>query len=279
MLSAISMIKSYGLILTGLLLLSSCSSREKKIRETQADLYFSTGTQSLVSQEYTQALTALLKANELRPGNDEILNNLGMAYYFKGQKQQALKFLKEALSVNKDNSDVKVNLASIYFRDGDYQKAEALYKKVLEDLTYDKQARTYYNLGAIALQGKKDVALAQSYFKKSIKEDDNYCPSYFQLGLISFNRRQFNSALKSFKEASLGTCVDSPAPHYYQGLTYIELKRFNEARMKFDEIDTKFKKSAFAVKARTKMMEVNDIEARYRAESHASGKALDAPEF
>jgi type IV pilus assembly protein PilF len=266
--------------LLSLLVVSACSSNSSKVKIKQASLYFSSGTQSLLEQDYTQALTALLKANELSPNNSEILNNLGMAYYFKGEQDLAVRHLTHSLEIDDTNSDARVNLASIYYSAGKFNEAERLYKDVAKDLTYDKQARNLYNLGLLEMQHKKDLVGAESYFKRSLKEDGTYCPSYYQLGLIQFERRQFNGALKNFKEASSGTCYDSPAPHYYQALTFVELGKFDEARIKFDEIDSRFKKSAFAVKARAKSLELNNFEKRRTIEAHnRPQRALETPEF
>lgn len=268
-----------ALLVLGLFLFTSCASREKEIRQKQADLYYGAGTQSLLDKQYTEALKNLIKANELSPNNSDILNNLGMAYYFKGEHDLAVQTLKKALEINQDNSDAKINLASIYFKQGNIDGAEKLYKQVLKDLTYDKQARTYFNLGILEMQGRKNLVAAENYFKKSIKEDDNYCPSYYHLGLIQYERRQFNSALNNFKEATMGTCVESAAPHWYQALSLIELRRYDEARMKLDEIDTRFKKSVHAVKARSKMIELNELQKNKSIESHASRNVLESPDF
>ncbi len=275
----IGLIYRNSFILLLAILASACSSNAKKAKH-QSELYFGAGTQSLMSQDFTDALQNLVKANELDPNNDGILTNLAMAYYFKGERDLAVKTLKRAIEINEDNSDAKVNLASIYFKDGDFNNAEKVYKKVLKDLTYDKQARTLYNLGTIELQRKR-ISAAENYFSKSIKEESNYCPSYFQLGLIQYEKKQFNLALKSFKDATLGACYEtSPAAHYYQALTLASLKRFNEARMKYDEIDVRFKTTDYGAKARLKMNELNEIEKYNPAEeSHASRKMLESPEF
>jgi type IV pilus assembly protein PilF len=259
---------------------AGCSS-QSKLQNKQAGLYFSAGTQSLIDQDYTAALNSLLKANELNPENSEILTNLGMAYYFKDEKDLAIKYLKQALKINESNSDAKVNLASIYFKDGNYSAAEKLYKEVLKDLTYDKQARTYYNLGLIEAQVKKDLASAEDYFKRSIKEDENYCPSFFQLGMIQYQQRQYSTALKNFKEAGTATCYSAPAPFYYQGLTYMALGKYDEARLKFDDVETRFKKSVFAAKARAKTAELNNIEINQtKSQTHASkDMGIETSEF
>lgn len=265
-------------IMTSLVVIS-CSSKAEKTRRTQSELYYGAGTQSLMSQDFTDALANLLKANELDPNNSGIINNLGMAYYFKGEVDLGIKTLKRSIELDESNSDAKLNLASVYFQTGDLNGAEKIYKSVLKDLVYDKQARTLYNLGLLELRRNNQVA-AENYFKKSSKENENYCPSFYQLGILQYSRRQYNLALKNFKEASIGVCYESPGAHYYQGLTLTGLKRFNEARMKYDEIDARFKTSEFAAKARMKMMELNEIEKSTAAEEvHAARKVLESPEF
>jgi Tfp pilus assembly protein PilF len=269
------------LLLSLLLALVSCASnKDNELKIKQASLYFGAGTQALMERQYTEALANLLKANELQPENTEILTNLAMAYYFKGEKTEAITNLKQALKVDPKNSDAKVNLASMYFEDNRIAEAEGLYKEVLRNLTYDKQARTYYNLGLIELEKKNDSKAAEKYFRLSLKEDVNYCPSHLKLGMIQYDRRHFNQALATFREATMGTCFESPAPHYYQGLTLIELRRFEDARMKFEEISNRFHTDIFAVKARTKIVELKELEGNGHAlQSQAPGKVLKSPEF
>lgn len=271
-------LRTLCLLVFSILVLTSCASKEATLKQRQADLYFGAGTQSLIDRQYTDALKNLLEANKLNPDSSEILNNLGMAYYFKGEHDLAVSHLKRSLELNENNSDARINLASIYFKDKDYDSAEKIYKQVLKDLTYDKQARTHYNLGMLSLAKQNPVA-AENHFKKSINEDDNYCPSYYQLGLIQYNRRQFNSSLRNFKEASMGSCYENAGPHYYQALTLVELKRYDDARVKLDEIDTRFKKSIFAVKARELAIDLQTIEKNKSTESHASRKVLESPDF
>lgn len=262
-----------------LALLGACASKKEGMKSKQGELYFGAGTQNLLDQEYTLALQNLIKANDLEPNNSEIMNNLGMAYYFKGEVDLAVKYLEQAIILKDKNTDAKVNLASIYFNQGKADEAEALYKKVLKDLTYEKQARTYYNLGIVEID-RKNTDAAEKYFKRSLVEDDNYCPAYFQLGLMQFKRRQFNTALKNFKEAALGTCYNAPAPVYYQALTLAELKQYEDSRIRFEEVISRFAKSDYATKARAKTLELNKIESRYKMEDmHASGKVLESPDF
>lgn len=266
-------------IMLSAFVLTSCSSKKNALENKQADLYFGAGTQSLMAGEYTEALKNLLQANQLRPKDSEILNNLGMAYYLKGERDLAMKTFDEALKHDPNNSDAKINIASVHFKEKDFKKAEGIYKEVLRDLTYDKQARTYFNLGMVELEYRRNLEKAEEYFKRSVKEDDNYCPSSYQLGLIQFSRKQFNTALRSFKDASMGTCYNSPAPIYQQALTLIELRKLEDARLKLDELETRFSKTPYAARARTKIIEINGMTKNKIIEAKSSSKMLESPEF
>lgn len=270
---------SVYLLLGALLVLVSCASKPREMNK-KAQTFFNAGTQSLMNQEYTDALSNLLKANDLEKDNPEVLNNLGMAYYFKGDTTLALKCLRRSLELDPKNSDAKNNIASIAYSEGRFDEAEAMYKQVTQDLTYEKQARTYYNLGILELERRRNPDAAEKYFKTALKEAQDYCPAHYKLGSIYLGRRQFNKAYRSFREATMGTCLNSAPAHYGQAMALIELRKFNEARMKLDEIQNKFAKTVFATKAQEKMLEIDEREKTYRTiEARSPGKVIQSPEF
>lgn len=267
------------MLLVILLSLMSCASGPKEM-DKKAEIFFNAGTQALMTKDYTEALTNLLKANELQENNPEILNNLGMAYYFKGDTNLALKCLNKSLKLDPRNSDARMNVASVYYEEGKIQDAESLYLEVTKDLTYDKQARTYYNLGVIELEKKKNTTKAEGYFLQSLKEAEDYCPSHYKLGTIQFSRREFNKAYRSFRDATMGVCLNSPAAHYQQALTLIEMRKFTDARMKLDDVENRFRETTFAVQARTKMMELDELERRHKTlEARSPRKVIQSPEY
>lgn len=259
-------------------LLVACASKQDKINKKQSELHFGAGTQALINRDYNSALTNLMKANELRPGQADVLVNLAMAYYFKGHKDLAIKSLDEALKIDPKNSDALVNLASIYYERSNINEAEKLYKRVLENLTYDKQARTYFNLSLIESEKRKNFTSAEEYLHLSIKENANYCPAHLKLGLIKYQKRDFKNALSAFKNAISGTCYEDPKPHYYLGLTFERLGRFGEARMKFEEIINRFPSAPITASARTKVIELRNHGPELKTSSNQSTR-LNSPEF
>ena len=258
--------------------LVACASKQDKINKKQSELHFGAGTQALLNRDYNSALTNLMKANKLRPGQPDVLVNLAMAYYFKGHKDLAIRSLNEALKIEPKHSDALVNLASIHYERNNINESEKLYKRVLENLTYDKQARTYFNLALIESEKKKNFSAAEKYLELSIKENANYCPAHLKLGVIKYQQRRFKDALSAFKGAVSGTCYEDPQPHYYLGLTLERLGRFGEARMKYEEIINRFPSAPITANARTKVIELKDHSPELKTSSNQSTR-LNSPEF
>jgi type IV pilus assembly protein PilF len=241
-----------------ILILTSCASQEKSVNIKKAELYYSDGTTNLLNKNYTRALESLLQAHNLDPENSEINNNLGMAYYFKNSKTNAIKHLKKSIELDEKNTDAVINLASIYMDKNKLNLAEGLYKKALSNLIYDKQQRTYYNLGILELR-RNNKKSALNYFTKSIEVDENYCPAHYQIGMLAFAKNNYTLALKEFKNASNGVCVNNPEPHYYQALSYISLNKKEQAQIKLEEIMERFSQTKYFSMAQMKLEEVKNV--------------------
>lgn len=236
------------IILLSIPFLTMCSSNglvDKSPEDKKAELYYSHGTSYLMRKKYTEALSYLLKAIALKPKDSKIQNNLGMAYYFKGKTIRALEILKQSLELNPKNSDARNNLASIYFQIGKNEKAQEQYQLILKDLIYRHQYRILYNLALLELQ-KKNFTQAKNYLRLSLKEKNDYCPSHYQLGLISKNNLDYQEALTHFTEATKSLCYNIPASHYQIGLTFIKLGLKEKAILKFKEIIENFNKSTYS---------------------------------
>jgi Tfp pilus assembly protein PilF len=246
-----------------LMLFVSCASstpHEQTTEEKKAEIYYTQGTSDLVKKDYLQALTNLLKAKELSPKDSMVRNNLGMAYYFKGQVELAMTELKKAISLNESNSDAKVNLATIYFERKKYKDARQMYNEVLSNITYENQFRTYYNIALLDL-AEGDRKSAFENLDRSLKEKDDYCIANFKLGELYSEEYKFKDALVSFQKASKGLCVSEPAPHYFQAVTLINLDRKTQAKKKFQEIITKFPATQYHKMASGQLNKLNQTSA------------------
>lgn len=262
----------------------SCASKQEKISKTdkKAEIYYNQGTQELVSKNYTLALKHLLEANSLKPDDSRILNNLGMAYFFKKRHDRAVRYIKYSIKVDPKNTRARLNLATVYMEMGKYSQAKSQYDIVLDDLTFEGQYRTYYNIGVLTLkQGKINEAI--NYFKQSINENESFCASHFYLGEIYFKRRNFEKALASFKASGLGTCYNNPKPMYHQALSYIKLKQFGTAKIKLEEIIERFAASKYEKMANQKLQTLNsNLTKRLEEDSsspYSSNRNILTPDF
>lgn len=237
------------------LFLLSCASKQKNDlspEEKQAQLYYDQGTRELVSGDYTLALQKLIKAHNLRPNDSEISNNLGMAYYFKEDVNRAKLYIQRAIKLDDENADAKLNLATIYMREKDHDKARRLYLKLIDNLTYLGNDRTYYNLALIELN-QQNANQAIKYLNQSVEINPNYCPSFYLLGDIAKERKQYKKALDFYKSSSMGTCYDNFEPHMAQVNMMIMLKHYEAARLKLDEMHEKFAMSKYEVRVKNKI--------------------------
>lgn len=238
-----------------LLSLYGCGGVSRQNQETnnqKADLHYSHGTSKLVSREFTEALDHLIRANELRPKDSKILNNLGMAYYLKGQSKIGENHIREALKIDPKNSDARNNLASLLFTEGQLDEARKEYEIVLQDLVYRQQFRVRYNLGLIYLR-LNQKARAIEFLKQASLEREDYCAANYQLGLIYKEARQFDEATEWFTKATKGTCHGEPSPHFQLAETLEHARKNELAKIRYQDIVDRFPTSAYAPLARRRL--------------------------
>lgn len=253
-------------ILTALMLVMfvGCASNQKKEltpAQKRAKLYYNQGTRDLVAQDYTKALTNLMEAAALDPKSSEIQNNLGMAYYFKNSRSKAVAHIKRSLELNPKNTDAKLNLASIYMTANKLELAEEIYLNILQDLTYQGQHRTHYNLGLIQLKrGRKDLAINQ--FNESLKVFPEYCPASYKLGEISYQAKSYKRALKLFKDASIGTCYNDVQPLRGTINALIKLERYPEAILALKDMQERFAMTEHESYARRTLLKVKALQSK-----------------
>lgn len=257
-----------------LLLVFGCAGNAKKElspAEKKAKLYYNQGTRDLVTKDYTKALTNLLEAASMDPDNSDIHNNLGMAYYFKKSSSRAMAHIKKAIQLDPKNTDAKLNLATIYMAEGSLSQAEGLYRQILEDLTYQGQQRTHYNLGVIEL-GRKNPLAASSQFNKALEIDPNYCPAHFKLAEISYKNGNYTKALDRYKDAGMGTCTNSPEPLHGQIETLVQLGRYPAALERLKEMQERFAMTKYETYARRTIMKVKALQAKGDEDSQSFTK-------
>jgi tetratricopeptide (TPR) repeat protein len=115
--------------------------QEQKQNEL-VDAYFQRGQSHYVQGKYREAVNDFREADNLRPNDGDILNNLARALHRSGEYLKARIYLDHALKVNRNapggpKSELKVamslnNLANLYYDQGKYEEAFRLHKEALD---------------------------------------------------------------------------------------------------------------------------------------------------
>lgn len=245
-------------------LIAGCSTNEvprKSPEDKKADIHYTHGTASLKNKDYTNALEKLISANHFRSNDTKILNNLGMAYYFKEDLANAEKYLIEAIKADEKNSDAKNNLASLYFNRGDYEKARVLYQQIRKDLLYRAQYRVLYNLALIEFK-RGDSLTTKSLLDLSLDQNADYCPSHFLMGRLNEVGQNYQEAYNSYRRAYQGVCLKSPSPHFKSAEMLEKMGKLEQAKAKYNEIIENFSKTKFASMAMERSLRINSDSAQ-----------------
>lgn len=237
-----------------------CSSNTKKseIANKKADLYYGQGTYYLAKKMYTKALSHLLEARKLNPKDSRIYTNLAMAYYFKNRIETAKETLIKAIELDPKNDDARLNLATIYMQQNDFTNAYNLYRQLRNSLTYEKQDQVLYNMAILEFK-RNDYRQGVTYLKRSLEENEFYCPSTYKYGMLAYERKNYSEALIRFKKAIKGNCYQNPAAHFYLGLSYIKNDKTLQGITQLEELRHRFPSSQYAEKANKEIQIANTL--------------------
>lgn len=152
-------------------------------------------------------------------------NNIGMAYYDKGEFEKSIEYTRKSISLSPGYPDAYNNLGITYITIGRPVKAIWYFKKAISLKRDD--AFSYRNLAhAYSDIGLKDRAIRFSKIALNIAPDsyETYC----NLGYIFSDKGDEEKAIEFFRKSSK-MAKGSYEPHYALGNLYLKKNRFKEA--------------------------------------------------
>lgn len=120
-------------------------------------------------------------------------NNIGVAWYEKGNYEKAIGYFKKAVNSNPDLGEAFNNLGVAYAKQGDYSKAIDCYKKAT--LNNPNYATPFNNTG-VAFYKLGYLEKAIKYFEKAIKADPKYYKAYNYKFVALVKKGEQKKALK-----------------------------------------------------------------------------------
>ena len=185
-------------------------------------------------KQIEEKLSEILEELEKDQNNSELLNDLGVGYYLKGDYKEAEKVLEKAISIKKstryfynlgtvyaesgkntqairafmDAIDLNPshipslnNLAEQYEKSGEIENAGELFSYIVK--INPGNALSHYNLGNFQLRKNDHVEAAKSY-EEAIKCNPNFTEAYYNIAWILYKAGAFEESI-SYIDSGLNT--------------------------------------------------------------------------
>ena len=165
------------------------------------------------------------------PGARIAWNNLGMAYFVKGNLEQAIRVYSEAIELNPKHAKFYYGRASAYLVKADYNRAIRDSDKAIE--FNPRYAKAYSNRG-LAYHGKGDLEQAIRDYNQAIQLNPKDGKAYYNRGRAYSDRRDYNRAIRDLDKA-VELDPKNAYAHYNRGLAYQGNGQYHQAIRDFDK--------------------------------------------
>jgi type IV pilus assembly protein PilF len=160
----------------------SCATTNIKAQKQREEVLRDLGEAYYKQGDYTLALKEFLKAEELYPDDPFLQNDLGLTYKAKKRLDLAAKHFKTALKIKPDYAPAKNNLGTVYLEKKEWDTAIKYFKEVTENMLYATPQLALANLGW-AYYNKKEYGLSETYYRKALDLDPKFINALRGLGL------------------------------------------------------------------------------------------------
>jgi type IV pilus assembly protein PilF len=220
------------LLVVGVLL--ACTTKNIEQEKMKAEAYRNLGEAYLRQGEYSAALKELLKSEALTPNDYFLQEDLGLVYYFKGKQDLAIRHYKKALALKADYAPARNNLGNAYAEKREWDKAVEQYEIVVSDLVYATPHYPLSNLG-LAYYEKKEYRLAEKYFLKALKIEQDFDRALYGLGKTYMAMGRVTDAVVKLERAAL-VSPGSTAVHYELAKAYTMNRDYEKAYNSYQQV-------------------------------------------
>lgn len=221
-------------------LASSCSSTSTAKKSVTIDGLLNIAAAAINEGDHIMALETLNQVRELDASNPRAYHLYALAYLGKQEIGLAEHAARQAIRLDPKYSIAKNTLGKILIDLGKFTEAESELKQAAGDLLNREADRAKLNLG-ILYQKTMKPDLAEYWLKRAAEDRSAMaCVAHYQLGKIHLEKNELPLAERSFRMSTKGTCSGMTETHLAVGQTLTRLRRYDEARAKFIEIQRLF---------------------------------------
>ncbi|HEU0264914.1 MAG TPA: tetratricopeptide repeat protein [Geobacterales bacterium] len=213
------------------LLTAGCAMSEANRR--QASYHYQMGLSFLGEGNATRALVEFTEAERLTPNDPQLLNYLGVTYFYKKRYDLAEQKLLRAIKLRPNYSEARNYLGVNYLEMGRWDDAIAQFKVVSEDLFYQNSEVAVINMG-LAYYGKGDYTAAQSLLTGVVAEHPDIPQAHVSLARVYMAMDKHNMAVSELQRA-LELNKDYADAYFYLGQVYLKGGNRQAASLAFRE--------------------------------------------
>ncbi|MFT5241355.1 MAG: tetratricopeptide (TPR) repeat protein, partial [Kiritimatiellia bacterium] len=164
-------------------------------RETAFDFHMQTGLARLRGGEFEAAVVHLKKAAQRQPTSAAAYCNLGVAYWKHGDTSRAIDALSLASDLDGTDSRPQELLAHVFIDVDRYDDARRSLERAAKHA--QNQARIMTHLALVEYEAG-DASNSEALLKRALKEDPNYGPALYNLGVYSLVEAKDKPAAQSY---------------------------------------------------------------------------------
>ena len=163
------------------------------------EAHFLAGLVYLGRTDNTLAIRHFQTAIRLRPEYYAAQNNLGAAFLNEGRWDDAISVFEELVGKIRyaTPGHGQNNLGWAWYKKGNFKKAETAFRLALN--LNPRLCQAYNNLGQV-LYDQQKLEQAAKYLKRGIRRCERYAEPHFHLGRVYLGDRKGSEALKEFSE-------------------------------------------------------------------------------
>jgi type IV pilus assembly protein PilF len=216
--------------LTLAILISSCASSqlyESDLKVADGKYLYEMGISYLNSGNNAMAIKYLEEALKSYD-KPEVYNALALAYQFAGEFTKAEGVFRLGIDKHPDYPELLTNYGTLLASQKKFDEAIKYFEKAINNPTYSRKEKAYYNLGMVYLQlGKEDLFLYN--LEKALMFNSNFVNAYIVLGdyyLDKYNIVHSKEMLKKAREyysKALNYVINDPLVYFRLGKVYHEL--------------------------------------------------------
>jgi tetratricopeptide (TPR) repeat protein len=186
------------------------------LNEKNADYFVLLSEVYLLDGKTKECSDALLRANALSPGNNQVILKLANLNLIIKDYAKTFDYVTKALAIKRVNPQAYFIRAIAFLEKGDTSKGvNDLMKAVDQDQNYFE---AYMQLGD--LYAIKNDPMAASYFTNAIRVRGNSKEAYYRLGMYYQDNGQFEKALDTYRKLLTADTSFRNAP-YNMGYIYL----------------------------------------------------------